>query len=88
MKETDLLEPNSYYAIFKAATTLFCHYESISKKLPIITVRPFHVYGPYEDKTRFIPVLVNHLLQKKCPPLADPEISRDLIYIDDAMIFM
>ena len=49
MNENDLVRPNSDYAFFKAASTLFCQQESIINKLPIITVRPFHVYGPYED---------------------------------------
>ena len=87
MKETDLLEPNSYYAIFKAAATLFCQYESISKKLPIITVRPFHVYGPYEENTRLIPILISKLLNNQCPPLVAPNIVRDMIYIDDVVDF-
>ena len=87
MKETDFLEPNSYYAIFKAATTLFCHYESISKKLPIITVRPFHVYGPYEENTRLIPTLILKLLNNQNPPLVASNIARDMIYIDDVVDF-
>ncbi len=87
MKETDLLTPNSYYAVFKAASTLYCQYESINKKLPIITVRPFHVYGPYEEKTRLIPNLISKLLLNKCPPLSSPKNSRDMIYIEDAVNF-
>ena len=87
MKETDFLAPNSYYAIFKAATTLFCHYESISKKLPIITVRPFHVYGPYEENTRLIPTLISKLLNNQSPTLVSSNIARDMIYIDDVVDF-
>ena len=85
MSEVDTLKPNSYYSVFKSAATLYCQYTSIEKRLPIITVRPFHVYGPYEENTRLIPVLVNHLLNNKCPPLVDPDISRDLIYINDVI---
>jgi len=85
MKESDLLTPNSYYAVFKAATTLFCQYESILNKLPIITVRPFHVYGPYEKPTRLVPTLIKNLLNNKDTPLVSPDIVRDLIFIDDAI---
>ena len=87
MKESDLLMPNSYYSVFKSASTLFCQYESITKKIPIITLRPFHVYGPYEEKTRFVPVLIANLLKGKCPPLVSPNIKRDMIYINDAIDF-
>ena len=79
MKESDLLTPNSYYAVFKAATTLFCQYESILNKLPIITVRPFNVYGPNEEPTRLVPTLIKNLLNNKDTPLVSPDIPRDLM---------
>jgi nucleoside-diphosphate-sugar epimerase len=85
MKETDVLEPNSSYAVFKSAATLFCKNEAQSKKLPIITLRPFSVYGPYEEKTRLIPTLIMKFLQNECPPLASPETARDFIYVDDVV---
>jgi nucleoside-diphosphate-sugar epimerase len=83
MKETDVLEPNSHYAVFKAAATNYCAYEAVSKKLPVITVRPFSVYGPYEEPTRLVPTLLGQLLQGTLPPLASPDIARDYIYVDD-----
>jgi len=83
MKESDILEPNSYYAVFKAAATHYCQYEAQSKKLPIITLRPFSVYGPYEEPTRLVPVLITKLFKGQVPPLASPEIARDYIYVED-----
>lgn len=85
MKETDTLEPNSSYAVFKSAATLFCQNEARSKKLPVITLRPFSAYGPYEEKTRLIPTLIVKFLQNECPPLASPDTARDFIYIDDVV---
>jgi nucleoside-diphosphate-sugar epimerase len=85
MKETDVLEPNSHYAVFKAAATNFCQYEAISKKLPIITLRPFSVYGPYEEPTRLVPTLITKFLKNDCPPLVAPETARDYIYVDDVI---
>ena len=85
MNENDLVRPNSDYAFFKAASTLFCQQESIINKLPIITVRPFHVYGPYEEPTRLIPTLIRNLLKNKDSHLVSPDIVRDLIYVDDAI---
>ena len=85
MNENDLVKPNSDYAVFKAASTLFCQQESIINKLPIITVRPFHVYGPYEEPTRLIPTLIRNLLKNKDSRLVSPDIVRDLIFVDDAI---
>ena len=87
MSETNVLVPNSYYSTFKSATTLYCQFESFKSNMPIITVRPFHVYGPYEEPTRLIPTLMRELIQNKKSKLVSPNISRDLIYIDDVINF-
>lgn len=85
MKETDILEPNSYYAVYKSAVTNYLRYLSISQSLPITTVRPFHIYGPYEEKTRLIPTLIDRLLRNQQIDLVSPKISRDLLFIDDSI---
>ena len=85
MKEIDILEPNSFYAIYKSSVTNYCRYLSLSKDLPIITVRPFHIYGPYEEKTRLIPNLINKLIKGLPIDLVSPKISRDMLYIDDCI---
>lgn len=87
MKESDILKPNSYYSAFKSACSLFCQYESINSNVHITTVRPFHVYGPFERQSRLIPTLINNMLQKKNVKLVSPNISRDLIYINDLIDF-
>lgn len=87
MKESDILEPNSVYALFKCFSTLLSVYYSKVEKLPIVCIRPFHVYGPYESNKRLIPNLIRSFLKNKKISLVDPEISRDLIYIDDFINF-
>tara|TARA_B100000963_G_scaffold343408_1_gene345195 strand:+ start:2304 stop:3254 length:951 start_codon:yes stop_codon:yes gene_type:complete len=85
MSEKDLLEPNSYYSNFKATITNYCSFIAKKNKLNIVTVRPFHVYGPFEDNRRLIPNLINSLLIDKDIKMVSPKISRDLIYIDDVI---
>ena len=85
MSEKNILVPNSYYSVFKSSSTLYCQFESLKSDLPIITIRPFHVYGPYEEPTRLIPTLIRELIQNKKSKLVSPKISRDLIYIDDVI---
>ena len=85
MREDELLEPNSYYAVGKAAQTLFCQQFAREEKLPIITLRLFSVYGPYEEPTRFIPTLVANTLANKDVSLANPKTARDFIYINDVI---
>jgi len=83
MRETDLVEPASYYAVTKCAQTLLCSHIAKQEKKPIVTIRPFSVYGPYEEPKRFFPTLMNALYFKKSMNLVDPETARDQIYVDD-----
>ncbi|MCX5695231.1 MAG: GDP-mannose 4,6-dehydratase [Candidatus Omnitrophica bacterium] len=83
MKETDLLEPASYYAVAKSAQTLLCSYFAKENSKPIATLRLFSAYGPYEGGSRFIPTLLKALYNGKKMNLVSPEISRDWIYVED-----
>ena len=83
MKETDSLEPASYYAATKASQTLLCSHIARAEKKPIVTLRPFSVYGPYEEPARFVPTLMKALYFKEKMNLVSPAISRDHIYVDD-----
>ena len=87
MKETDVLIPNSYYSVFKSSSTLYCQYESLKSNMQIVTIRPFHIYGPFESHSRLIPTLIRNMIHKKNIKLVSPKVSRDLIYIDDAIKF-
>ncbi len=83
MNENDLLEPISDYAVAKAAATQFCFKEAQVNALPIYTVRPFSVYGPYEMASRLIPTIINNALENKPINLGTPHNVRDFIHIDD-----
>ncbi|HEY9755807.1 MAG TPA: NAD-dependent epimerase/dehydratase family protein [Oculatellaceae cyanobacterium] len=82
-REDELVEPNSYYAVAKASATQFCRFLANSRKLPISTLRLYSAYGPYEDRGRLIPTIIRNGLENKLPPLVDPNIARDYIYVDD-----
>ena len=84
-REIDKPNPNSRYAVTKVASTLYCEYVGRDLGFPVVTLRLFSVYGPYEEPTRLIPTL---LLRASCgqwPPLVSPEIKRDFIHVDDVV---
>jgi nucleoside-diphosphate-sugar epimerase len=83
--ETDRLEPNSDYAIMKAAATHYCQHTARSRNINAITVRLYSIYGPYEEPTRLIPTLIVHGLRGTLPPLASPATARDFVYVDNAV---
>ena len=83
--ETEFLEPNSHYAVTKAAATLFCRYTGQHENLPVTTLRLYSVYGEYEDPGRLMPTLIRRGLSGELPPLVSPDTARDYVYIDDVV---
>jgi len=81
--ETEWLDPNSCYAVSKAAATHYCRYISRSRDVNLTTLRLYSVYGPYEAPGRLIPALVLRGLAGELPPLVDPEVARDYVFVDD-----
>jgi nucleoside-diphosphate-sugar epimerase/glycosyltransferase involved in cell wall biosynthesis len=84
-KENAELLPNSHYAVTKVSASYLLQYYGVVKKQPVINLRFYSVYGPYEEPDRLIPRIIEHGLNGTYPPLVDPEISRDFVYIDDAV---
>ena len=85
MKENDLLEPNNLYGITKAAATMYCQNTARKLGLPIVTVRPFAVYGYFEEKERLIPTVIKSCLTNKELKLSSSESVRDFIFIEDVI---
>jgi len=83
--EMEVLKPNSYYAVTKAASTLYCCYIAQSRQVHIPTLRLYSIYGPYEDPSRLLPTLILNGLRGTFPFLASPDNARDYVYIEDAI---
>ena len=85
MRETDLLEPSSYYAVAKAAQTLVARHMACADRRPINTFRLFSVYGPHEEPTRLIPTIIERALEGKPLEMVSPDTARDFVYVDDVV---
>lgn len=83
MDVSDSLEPINDYAVTKAAATLYCKKEAVLYNLPVITFRLFSAYGPYEQKSRFVPTVILNTLRNTPLHLNSPKNVRDFIFIDD-----
>lgn len=83
MKETDALKPEGFYAATKAsATHLSCMFAKQYHK-PIVTIRPFSVYGQYEEPGRFIPTIIKNVIKNEPICVTKDPVRHDFIYIDD-----
>jgi len=83
--ESEALEPNSHYAITKAAATLLCRHTAQSRQVHVPTLRLYSVFGPYEEPGRLLPALILRGLKGELPPMADPDVARDFVYVDDVV---
>ena len=85
MSEGDLPEPVGVYGVSKVASTLYCRSEAAAKGLPVLTLRLFSPYGPWDDPQRLIPFAAVRLLEGEPPRLSSPASVRDYVYIDDVV---
>jgi nucleoside-diphosphate-sugar epimerase len=81
--EIDRVEPNSHYAVSKAAATHLCRLAAHAHGQCAVTLRLYSVYGPWEEPGRLMPALLHRALGGGWPPLAAPSTARDFVWIDD-----
>jgi nucleoside-diphosphate-sugar epimerase len=85
MREDAIPEPVGDYGVSKVAATLYCRSKAISTNLPIVTLRLFSPYGPWDDQKRLIPYVLASLLRGEPPQLSNPAAVRDYVYVDDVV---
>jgi nucleoside-diphosphate-sugar epimerase/glycosyltransferase involved in cell wall biosynthesis len=81
--ENSTCEPNSHYAVSKAAVAQYLRYMGKSNGFPCVNLRLYAVYGPFEDTSRLIPTLLRNALAGKLPSFVNAHTSRDFIHVDD-----
>ena len=85
MSEQDELLPITYYGATKAAMSQFFSGIAKSQGLNIVTLRPFAVYGYYEEKERLVPPVILSCLKNWEPRLSTPDSVRDFIFVEDVL---
>lgn len=77
------LEPNSHYAVSKVSAAYLIKYLGEQKRFPIINLRLYSAYGPWEEPDRLIPTVIQAGQRGNYPPFVNPNISRDFVYVED-----
>ena len=83
--EDEAIEPNSTYAVAKAAATMLCRLAAVRTASNICTLRLYSTYGPWEEPRRLVPALAVEGLRGRLPPLVDPTIARDFVWVGDVV---
>jgi dTDP-glucose 4,6-dehydratase len=84
MDEEHPLNPRSPYAATKAGADRLAFAYCVTYGLPIVILRPFNNYGPYQHPEKVVPRFITQALTDH--PLTvhgDGHASRDWLYVDD-----
>jgi dTDP-glucose 4,6-dehydratase len=84
MDEDHPLNPRSPYAATKAGADRLAYSYYVTYELPIVIVRPFNNYGPYQHPEKVVPRFITQALADL--PLTvhgDGHASRDWLYVED-----
>jgi nucleoside-diphosphate-sugar epimerase len=85
LRESDPLQPITPYGVSKAAATLAAQQAARARGFPVIVLRPFSVYGPWEAPSRLIPTAVAAALHGTELRLTLPGFRRDLVHVADVV---
>lgn len=87
MRESDVLEPRTDYAVSKASATLAC-LAAAKRGEPITVVRVFSAYGPWEEPSRFVPYVLDCCMRRIVPRITAGQQPRDFVYVDDVVALL
>ena len=78
-------KPISPYSYAKVACTHFLQMLHRTENFPAVILRPFLIYGPGQDPSRFLPQVIQGCLRDETFPTSEGKQLRDFCYVDDAV---
>lgn|GEM_PF-268761 len=85
MREDDIPKPIGPYAVTKLTQTHLATAFAHHAQLPIVTLRPFSVFGVLEEPGRLFADVVRAHIKGETLRLGDPRAERDFVYITDVI---
>jgi len=79
------IKPESLYGATKAAGVIIANTYAKMRGIPLITIRPFGIYGEGEAENRLVPQLMKAFFTNTKLNLTGGEQIRDYLYIDDVI---
>ena len=77
--------PSAPYTAAKTAASLYARMFHQVYRLPVVLVRPFLTYGPWQEATKLIPYTIFKLLRGESPQLSSGNRLCDFIHVSDVM---
>jgi len=85
IKENDLCEPSTNYALSKLAGTIYAQAYAKQNKKPLATLRLFSPFGPFDHPSRFITQTILKMFKNGDILIKNPNTVRDYIYVEDVV---
>lgn len=85
LAETRQPAPATGRGVVKAEETRWCRNFARHSGLPLVVLRPFSVYGPWEPESRFVPTVMRTIRTGGELPLTRPGIRRDFVFVRDVV---
>lgn len=79
-------KPKGTYGKYKLMATKFL--SNFKSSFPFVIVRPYQIYGPFQDNNRLIPFIINSCIKDKKFPCTPGEQKRDFLFIEDFTNFI
>jgi nucleoside-diphosphate-sugar epimerase len=77
--------PVTFRGAAKAGATLICRQMAVEAGTPVVLLRLFSVYGPWEAASRFVPTVMRALQSGGAVPLTRPGVRRDFVFVRDVV---
>jgi len=81
-------EPASPMNLFGTRALLIesiANYNARRSKIPLIILRLFNVFGPYQTSPYVVPTILERIVKKGVITIGDSEKTRDFIYVNDLL---
>ena len=85
LRETDPLRPVTFRGAVKGAATLLALELGSWTDVEVAVLRPFAVYGPWEQLPRFVPTVVTAALRGEPIRVTEGAAGRDYVYVGDVV---
>lgn len=83
LREIDQCRPDTPHGISKLSATLYAQSVAHRRHRPIVTLRLFSTYGPFDHPRRLVPHVIAGALSGTPLTLSRREIARDWVYVGD-----
>ena len=82
-REDQCPRPVSPYSVSKSSATLYCSMIARTKHVPVVTLRPFLTYGPFQVSRMLIPDTIMRALKRESFDMTKGEQTREFNFVDD-----